>query len=631
VAIAVKPSAGSHLYRPDGTELVGAAGQHIFIIIQQAELIPAIGQLIHDRLWLAGHGYFALAANGRLLERGLVDTSVWQPERLAFGRASCRNGVTQRFPDAQLYPGSCDDVAGEGRLLEIESLTPAEVAELASLKASARAAMATESKRVQHEWANLTAKVTADHRRAHGQSFTDEEEQLLTKAFTHAAEEGNLMPRGLVLYPELGDPVEASEVFANPSEWHGKRFADPFEPDYAGDPRIAWAAMEAGEPHIYSHAHGGMKYLFRTKEERNTEIAAGFEDLTRGAREKFQPISVDEFLDSPKLEWWVKDLLPKAGLGILYGASGSGKTFFHLDLMLAIAQGRIWNGHNVSPGRVVVIVAEGAAGMKGRLDAYGRVNSVDWAELPFKIIQDVPDLRTDGPALARAIEAAGGADIILVDTLAQTTPGVDENSSEGMGAVIGKCIELHAETGALVLLVSHTGKDHAKGVRGWSGLRAAADVEIEISAQGEIRVARVTKLKDGRDGAQYAFRLVPVELDPDDEGGEVSSCVIEFMTGPVKLRSKEPTGKNERIALRAARELADFDDEPIPQKSVIDLAISKMAKPEGPRDQRRQQIVRALSSLAEKDFLRLTNDGVIMPHLPHEAPRGAWGNEALAR
>jgi len=56
-----------------------------------------------------------------------------------------------------------------------------------------------------------------------------------------------------------------AQILDNPKRWHGTRFADPLEPDYGNDPRIAFTNLRGGSrPYIYSHAHGGKHYtLFR--------------------------------------------------------------------------------------------------------------------------------------------------------------------------------------------------------------------------------------------------------------------------------------------------------------------------------------------------------------------------------
>ena len=63
----------------------------------------------------------------------------------------------------------------------------------------------------------------------------------------------------------------------------------------------------------------------------------------------------------------------------------------------------------------------------------------------------------------------GGADLIVVDTFAQVTPGANENSGEDMGPVMARFDAVAQATGAAILVIHHNGKDQAKGARGWSG------------------------------------------------------------------------------------------------------------------------------------------------------------------
>jgi len=79
----VRASSSAGILKPDGSEQE-ATGLHIFIKIADQRQSKSILQLMHDRCWEAGYGFFALAADGKLLERSLVDTSVHSPERLVF-------------------------------------------------------------------------------------------------------------------------------------------------------------------------------------------------------------------------------------------------------------------------------------------------------------------------------------------------------------------------------------------------------------------------------------------------------------------------------------------------------------------------------------------------------------------
>ena len=91
--------------------------------------------------------------------------------------------------------------------------------------------------------------------------------------------------------------------------------------------------------------------------------------------------------------------------------------------------------------------------------------------------------------------------------------------------VIESAKELQPDRGPC-LVVHHTGKDSTKGLRGHSSLFAALDAAVEVTREGDRKEWRIAKAKDGQDGAAHPFRLEVVQLDPDDEGEPVSSCVV---------------------------------------------------------------------------------------------------------
>jgi hypothetical protein len=75
-------------------------------------------------LWLAGYGWIYIASNGSMLERTLVDTGVWQPERLIFSQGDCDQGLIQRFPEPYISPGELDDVLGEEGWITLSFIPP---------------------------------------------------------------------------------------------------------------------------------------------------------------------------------------------------------------------------------------------------------------------------------------------------------------------------------------------------------------------------------------------------------------------------------------------------------------------------------------------------------------------------
>ena len=329
---------------------------------------------------------------------------------------------------------------------------------------------------------------------------------------------------------------------------------------------------------------------------------------------RFVPVRAFEFAAKPSVAWIVKRVLPMAALGVIFGDSGSGKTFFAFDLASAVARGIEWNGRKTRKGRVVVVVAEGAEGFRSRVKAYLRQYGISESDYPLEVIGDAPNLllATDAKELIAGISKSGPASMVVIDTLAATTPGGNESSSEDMGKAIGHCKALHKATGALVLLVHHSGKDASKGARGWSGLKAAVDVEIEITRSGNDRVATVTKLKDGEDGEKFGFRLLPVSIGMDEDGDVITSCVVQYdQAAAARVKQKAAgKGRHQRDVLAALTELQQGEELP-DFNTVVEDAVARDDPPEqGKTDRRRGYKIRALDQLIESGRIELVGQRV---------------------
>lgn len=318
----------------------------------------------------------------------------------------------------------------------------------------------------------------------------------------------------------------------------------------------------------------------------------------KAARFAVQPAHT--FAQGKPPSWMIKGFLPRAELAVLFGESGSGKSFLALDVAVDIAMGTPWRGRVTRKGRVVYIAAEGAGGFRNRLKAIGQQRGIELDQIPIGVISDAPNMleKADALDVAKAIVAAGGADLIIVDTWAQVTPGSNENSGEDMGRALAHCKGIHRATGALVMLVHHSGKDSSKGARGWSGLRAAADVELEVLRNDNARSVSLTKLKDGEDGAEFGFRLENVVLGLDEDGEEITSCVVEHNdSGRVQRGSKGPKGAVERLVLEQLEEQIGMGGGTVDVNVLMGLVKGQMPLAEGKRDQRSAHIHRALESL----------------------------------
>lgn len=272
----------------------------------------------------------------------------------------------------------------------------------------------------------------------------------------------------------------------------------------------------------------------------------------------------------PPIQWRIKNVLPEQGIAVVYGPSGSGKSFLVLDMLQSLASGREWFGRKVKQCSVTYIVLEGEAGLAGRVSAH-RIHhgptspNIRYMVQPFRLLN-----ADDINELVLAIQAAGTGDVVVLDTLSRATPGSDENDSKAMGLIVSSAKILQELIGGLVLLIHHTGKDASKGMRGHSSLHAALDCAIEVRRNGGHREWLVAKSKDGEDGASHSFKLEVVPLGTDNDGDEITSCVVVANQSAQAIAKKMPTlGSNQTIALKALdgplRESVDTDKDGAPQ------------------------------------------------------------------
>jgi hypothetical protein len=139
-------------------------------------------------------------------------------------------------------------------------------------------------------------------------------------------------------------------------------------------------------------------------------------------------------------------------------------------------------------------------------------------------------------------------------TLAAAAPSADENVSRDMGPVMLSFHRMAADLGCVVILVAHTGKDVARGLRGWSGIRANVDFAIECRVEkdeetGETVSRRLwfEKCKDGPDGFVLAeYHLKTTFLGPKPSGEQDTTCWVDYSAPP-----KAPSGAEVRAEIEA--------------------------------------------------------------------------------
>jgi hypothetical protein len=240
----------------------------------------------------------------------------------------------------------------------------------------------------------------------------------------------------------------------------------------------------------------------------------------------------------------VERMLTRGAMGVIYGDSNSGKTFLAIDIACAVAREALWMARNVEAGLVVYLATESPASVRRRLRAYQRHHGCSVPN--FCIVKSPIDLFNDGADTKRVVDLVRvlekrlgiGCALIIGDTLSRLCAGANENSGEDMSIVVRHVDYIRHQCRANFLLIHHTGKDAARGMRGWSGMRAATDTEIEVTADADngVHAAEITKQRDipGK-GDRIGFRLQVVEMGVGKWGKPITSCVVVGTDAPAKV------------------------------------------------------------------------------------------------
>ncbi len=227
------------------------------------------------------------------------------------------------------------------------------------------------------------------------------------------------------------------------------------------------------------------------------------------------------------------------------GPPGGFKSFVALDQAIHVALGIPWRGHRVEQGAAVYMAAEGSKGLPRRVRAweavYGRrVENIHF--LPFPV--QVSDWSAWKVWIAACVRL--DARIIVLDTQARITVGMEENSNTEMGKLIEAVRRLKEATGACVDVVHHTGRNGGDA-RGASALDGAQDTELRVDRPADeagrkalTATVSVDKQKDGDESATWEIQMRVVDLGEDEYGERITSLALEPMStdpfGPARQR-----------------------------------------------------------------------------------------------
>lgn len=317
-------------------------------------------------------------------------------------------------------------------------------------------------------------------------------------------------------------------------------------------------------------------------------------------------------IDEPGLEheYLIFEVLTRHEVAVIYGESGSGKSFEAIDLGMAVCRGVSFNGRAVRRGGVIYQAGEGGIGVKKRIRAYRQTymdkeENPDFILLPSRVdlfskSDDREDIETSKGTDALIAEINAWADtfsspleLVVIDTLATATPGANENASTDMSVVLNNLERIRDECRTAVLMVHHKPRN-GNNPRGHSSLFANVDnaIELEITSRVDISTrddgsqlvrqihrATVQKNKDGERGHGWDFILKQVVLGKRPTGELLTSVVCATPGGKTPESSDDKRLTDQQVvAVQALIKALESHGEPPPDVLKLPRGIKSVVR-----------------------------------------------------
>ena len=314
------------------------------------------------------------------------------------------------------------------------------------------------------------------------------------------------------------------------------------------------------------------------------------------------------------IRWVVKHAVPAESVGVIFGGSGTFKSFIALDLALHVAHGLPWLGRRTEEGPVLYIAAEGGAGLWRRIDAWHRARRLKWQDAPMYVVPVGLDLMQDAERVLSAARACGVTpSLVIVDTLSQTFSG-EENSANEVAAYLRELGLMFRQVWqAAVCVIHHSGHQATERPRGSSALRANVDWMLGVFRDQDEMLATVEchKQKDGEKFADVSFRLSEMVLEHDEDGDPIKSLVARHMSTTEEVQEamaaehKSGRGGHNRLIVALAQNGI--------QEAALRKAFYEDCEELNP-DARRQAYFRARKWAMGKGFFEIAQGTVIALH-----------------
>lgn len=240
--------------------------------------------------------------------------------------------------------------------------------------------------------------------------------------------------------------------------------------------------------------------------------------------------------------WLFHGLLPAAGVAVIVGPTGAGKTFVQAELARCVATGKAFFGvtAEVQGSSLFLFAGTEGNGFANRLAALEEPEPLPIAYTHVQGLRErgaLDALLVDLKAQKAWMAQHHGAPlrVVFLETLSASGLLSNENDNAEAANAISNLATIGRELGVLVVTSHHPPKN-GTGARGAEAIPSNSDYVLEIQRHGKDRVREIelTKARNAEERKVGTYSLVEVVIGTDSKGRPVKSMALSMGDKPVK-------------------------------------------------------------------------------------------------